>query len=161
MTDTSTSEHSMAQLMNETATIQKIDKANQTVTVKNTAGQVQEFKAGPNINLDKLKVGDQVSASYYEEVAVALKKPSQNAPSMTQKTTQRNGVAVKQTTLTARVLSVDPKQNTVMVHGPRGTSTLHVQDPDVQAQLKNIKPGDNVEVTYTQALAVSIEPKAK
>jgi Cu/Ag efflux protein CusF len=158
MSDT-TSEHTMSQLMSETATVQKIDKASQTVTLKNTAGSVTEFKAGPNVNLDRLKVGDMVSASYYEEVAVSLKKPSQGAPSMTQKTTQRNGVAVKQTTLTARVLSVDANKNTVMVQGPRGTSTLHVQDPDVQAQLKNIKAGDNVEVTYTQALAVSIEPK--
>jgi Cu/Ag efflux protein CusF len=155
------SQRSTAQLMTKTATVQKIDKANQTVTLKDPSGQITEFKTGPNVSLDRLKVGDQVSATYYEEVAVALKKPGQGqaAPSMTQKTTQRGGVAVKQTTLTARVLSVDAANNTVMVHGPRGTSTLHVQDPDVQAQLKQIKAGDNVEVTYTQALAVSIEPK--
>ena len=35
---------------------------------------------------------------------------------------------------------------------------LKVEDPDLQAQLGKIKAGDSVDVTYTQAIAVAVEP---
>jgi len=43
--------------------------------------------------------------------------------------------------------------------GPQGNSLdLMVQDPE---QLKLVKKGDHIQVVYTEAIAVSVEPKAK
>jgi hypothetical protein len=72
---------------------------------------------------------------------------------------ERGGVTAQQTTITAKVLAVDTDSNSVALRGPQGaTHIIQVQDPDLQAQLGKIKAGDSVDVTYTQAVAVSVEP---
>jgi hypothetical protein len=49
----------------------------------------------------------------------------------------------------------------VVVRGPAGaTHTLRIDDPSLRAQLAELKPGDNLEVTYTQAVAVAARPSA-
>jgi len=59
----------------------------------------------------------------------------------------------------AQVTAVDPKKSTITLKGPRGNVlTLNVQNPD---QFKVVKKGDQVEVTYTEAFALSVEPAPK
>jgi Cu/Ag efflux protein CusF len=148
-----------AQLVTGTPTIQKIDKANRKLTLKGAQGKTFELKAGPDVNLDQLHVGDRVNASYYEEIAVAINKHVEGTPKVASTTVQRGGVTAQQSTLTARIVSVDTEKNTVGVRMPDGkTHTLKVDDPDLQTQLSKIKPGDNMDITYTQAVAVSVEP---
>jgi type 1 fimbria pilin len=130
------------------------------VTLKGPQGRTFELKAGPDVNLDQLHVGDPVNASYYEEIAVAINKHVQGPPKVATTTVQRGGVTAQQATLTARIVSVDTEKNTVGVRMPDGkTHTLKVDDPNLQAQLSKIKPGDNMDITYTQAVAVTIEPR--
>ena len=58
-------------------------------------------------------------------------------------------------TAIADVTAVDPKAKTITLKGPRGNSvTLNVQNPD---QFKVVKKGDQVEVTYTEAMALTVE----
>jgi Cu/Ag efflux protein CusF len=65
----------------------------------------------------------------------------------------------RQVTAIADVIGVDPKKSTITLKGPRGNVvTLNVQNPD---QFKVVKKGDQVEVTYTEALALSVEPAPK
>jgi hypothetical protein len=151
---------SSARLVTASATIQKIDKENGLVTLKGQQGRMFEVKPGPDVDLSKLKVNDRVNATYYEEVAVAIQKGAAGGQKMTQTTTSGGGAAERQATVTARIVSVQPKSNTVTIRTPNGsTHALKVKDPALQAQLPNIKPGENLEVTYTQALAVSLEPR--
>jgi Cu/Ag efflux protein CusF len=137
--------------------VQKIDKASRMVTLKDSQGNTLDVKAGPDVNLGKLKVGDSVHTVYYQELAVGISVGK--APHVTTTTTERGGVTARQTTVTARILSVDTSKNTVTVRDPQGRMhTMKVQDPDLQARLGRVKAGDNVQVTYTQAVAVSVEP---
>jgi propanediol utilization protein len=54
---------------------------------------------------------------------------------------------------------VDPAKKTITLKGPRGNVVvLDVQNP---AQFKVVKKGDQVEVTYTEALALSLETAPK
>jgi hypothetical protein len=141
-----------------TATVQKIDKATRQVTLLGPAGRVFDAKAGPNVNLDRLHVDDPVSATYFEAVAVAIRRASAGAPKMTATTVQRAGVTASQATV--RILSVDPARNSMVIRGPLGSeSTLTVEDPALQARLQGIKPGEDFDVTYTQAVALTIEPR--
>ena len=63
----------------------------------------------------------------------------------------------RQVTVVADVVAVDPAKQTVTLKGPQQTVDLKVQNPD---QFKLVKVGDQVEATYTEALAISVEPKA-
>ncbi len=150
-----------ADIVTGSGTIQKIDKASREVTIKGDRGNTLDVVVGQSVNLDKLKVGDKVNAAYYEEVAVALQKPGET-PKMSSTTTERGGVTARQTTVTAKIVSVDTANNSVLLRGPRGMDhTVKIQDPDLQSQLKKWKAGDDVLVTYTQAVAVSVEPATK
>ena len=51
---------------------------------------------------------------------------------------------------------MDPKKGTITLKGPQGNVVeLPVQNP---AQFKVVKKGDQVEATYTQAVALAVEP---
>ncbi len=155
------SDTASAQVVTATANITKIDKDKRVVSLKGQQGNMIDVKVGPNVDLAKLKVGDKVNAAYYTEVAVALHKPGEQAqaPKMTQTVSERGGVTAQQTTITAKVLAIDTATNSVALRGPQGaTHIVQVQDPDLQAQLGKYKAGDSVDVTYTQAVAVSVEP---
>jgi hypothetical protein len=149
-----------ASLINASAKVQKIDKATRQVTLEGPEGRTFDVKAGLEVDLDRLHVGDTVTATYYDEVAAAIEKASTGAVRMTTTTVQRGGVTASQATMTARIVSVDPANNSVVIRSPLGGEhTLKVQDPGLQARLKEIKPGESFDVTYTQAVAVSIEPQ--
>jgi hypothetical protein len=151
-----------AALVTASARIAKIDKDKGLITLKGPGGKTLDVKAGPGINMDKLRVGDIVDAAYFDEVAVNIEKSSPGAPKMTTKAVERAGVAAMQSTVTSRIVAVDAAKDTVTIKGPKGAEhTLKVTDPDLQSHLKEIKPGENFDVTYTQAVAVSIEPAKK
>lgn len=55
-----------------TVTITKIDAKSRIVTLTGPEGRSYKVKAGPDIKLDKIKVGDKVLAEYSETVAIAV-----------------------------------------------------------------------------------------
>lgn len=159
MADQPPPETASVQTVTASGTIQKIDKDNRVVTIKGDMGNTVDVKVGPNVAIEKLKVGQRVNAAYYEEVALALHKPGEQAPKMTQTTTERGGITAQQTTVTAKVVAVDTAANKLVLMGPQGNKhAVEVNDPDMQAQLSKIKAGDSLQVTYTQAVAVALEP---
>jgi hypothetical protein len=58
-----------------TVTVTAIDMANRLVTFQGPGGNSYKVKAGPKIQLEKLKVGDRLLATYVEAVAINLEKP--------------------------------------------------------------------------------------
>ena len=64
-----------------TATIEAIDKANRTVTLKGPTGNREEIKAPEQMEgFNSLRVGDQVTATYYTAIAVNYASPATRAP---------------------------------------------------------------------------------
>ncbi len=57
-----------------TVTVTAIDAAGRLVSFQGPGGKVYQVKAGPTIQLEKLKVGDRLLATYVETVAVRLEK---------------------------------------------------------------------------------------
>lgn len=158
-----------------TATVVSLDAASRTVSLKTASGKVFDIVAGPEVrNFDQIKVGDVVAAEYVQALSLELKKrtagtTAPGAPTVDQgaaRTAQgdKPGVAGgRQVTALADVVAVDTKKHLVTLRGPRGNQVdLNVEDP---AQLKNIKKGDQVEVVYTEAVAVVVveapKPAAK
>jgi hypothetical protein len=58
-----------------TVTVTAIDSAKRLVSFQGPGGNVYQVKAGPKIQLEKLKVGDRLLATYVEAVAIKLEKP--------------------------------------------------------------------------------------
>jgi hypothetical protein len=55
--------------------------------------------------------------------------------------------------------AVDRGTHEVTFTGPAGmTRTVEVKDPKAQQFIGTLKKGDEVEITYTEALAVSVDP---
>ncbi len=64
-----------------------------------------------------------------------------------------------QTTIVGTVTAIDAETQMVTVRGPDGNEVdLKVEDP---AKLKNVKTGDLVKATYTEAVAISVSTPAK
>jgi hypothetical protein len=145
-----------------------IDKATRTVTLKGPKGKVVDIVAGDEVkNFDQIKLGDHVVARYMESLTLELKKTKAGSGdvvvsegAMRAAPGERPAVAgAREVTALAEVTAVDPKKSTITLKGPRGNSmTLPVHNPD---QFKVVKKGDHVEVTYTEALALSVEPAPK
>ena len=65
------------------------------------------------------------------------------------------GIA-RQTTVTVKITAIDPSVPSVTFTGPKGNSrTLKVQRPE---KLVGVKVGDTVELTFTEAVAIKVEP---
>ncbi|MGH8618268.1 MAG: hypothetical protein ACREUW_11300 [Burkholderiales bacterium] len=147
-----------------------IDKATRTVTLKGPEGKIVDVVAGDEVkNFAQIKLGDFVVARYVQALTLELQKTAPKAGADT--VTVRDGAAVakpgerpavagaRQVTAIADVTAVDPKNSTITLKGPRGNSmVLDVHNPD---QFKVVKKGDKVEVTYTEAMALSVEPAPK
>lgn len=145
-----------------------VDKATRTLTLKGPKGDVFDVVASDDVkNFAQIRLGDSVVARYVEALTLELRKTKGAAGSVTMtedavkaQPGERPAVAgERQITALAVVTAVDPKASTITLKGPRGNSvTLDVRNPE---QFKVVKKGDQVEVTYTEALALSVEPAAK
>jgi hypothetical protein len=147
----------------ESFTIEAIDRSLRIVTLKDKEGTLEEIYCGPEVTrFDALKVGDRVTFRYYESVASAIRRPG-TAPRPTESAgitrtpgDRPGGTVAAQQTATVTIQAIDPKVPSVTVKSDKGrVLSFRVQDAK---NLEGYKVGDTVEVTYTQALAVSVEP---
>ncbi|HEV7476933.1 MAG TPA: hypothetical protein VGO02_04255 [Burkholderiales bacterium] len=150
-----------------TASVEAIDTAARSVTLKGPRGNVVTLAVGPEVkNFDQVKVGDFVVVRYAEALTLELKKGgkelrqrSEREGSAAAQPGGRPGAAAgRQITVIADVTAVDRKKQIVTLRGPSRTVDLKLRDPE---QIKLVKVGDQVEATYQEAVAVSVEPAPK
>ena len=146
-----------------TATIQSIDLANRIVTVKGgPKGQTVELKADERVkNLSQLKVGDEVVVKYFASVAVRVTKPGEAKvkETMEKAKVEGPGSETRQLTVTATIQDIDKDRNNVFLKWPEGVIVgVQVKDPTI---LAGVNVGDVVVITYTEAVAISIEKKKR
>jgi hypothetical protein len=156
-----------AQTVKLVATITAIDAATRDVTLKGPQGNEVTLTAGPDVkNFAQMKVGDQVNVEYVEALTLELKKGGGLVVQRTDKSGKVGakpgetpaGAVGRQVTIVADVVAVDAAKQTITLKGPKRTVDLPIADPE---QFKRIAKGDQVEATYTQALAMVLVPVAK
>ena len=150
------------------AQVVAIDKATRTVTLKGPKGNAVDVVAGDEVrNFDQIKLGDFVVVRYAQALTLELRKTkaaggdiSVHEEGARAQPGEKPGVAgARQIHAIADVIGVDPQKSTITLKGPRGNVvTLNVQNPD---QFKVVKKGDQVDVTYTEAVALSVESAPK
>jgi Cu/Ag efflux protein CusF len=153
-----------AGVVTQTATVEAIDAATRTVTLKTPDGRSTQVVAGPEVrNFAQIAVGDRVITRVVEAVSLELKKgggalrtrTEQDMADRTKAGDKPGAMVGRKVTVVADVLAVNERAQTVTLRGPEQTVDLRVPDPK---QLKLVKVGDQVEATFTQAVAVSVEP---
>ena len=156
-----------AQTVKLTATITAIDAATRAITLKGSQGKEITVTAGPEVkNFAQMKVGDQVDAEYVEALTLELKKGGGKAVARTEQTgaaaakpgERPAALGGRQVTIVADVIDVNAATQTVTLRGPQRTVELKVRDPE---QFKLVAKGDQVEATYTEAIALAVSPAAK
>jgi hypothetical protein len=157
----------MVRALKVSAQVVAIDKATRTLTLKGPDGNPVDVVAGEEVqNFPQIKVGDYVVVQLMQSLALELKKTKGGEPLAAReagavaKPGERPAAAAgREITAIAKVTAVDPKAKTISLKGPRGNVVkLNVENPD---QFKVVKVGDEVEVTYTEAAAISVEPGKK
>jgi Cu/Ag efflux protein CusF len=154
------------------ATVQKTDPKKREMTVKDEQGNSFIVHVPEEVTrFEAVKPGDQIKLDYYESVALSLKKssePGAQPSAIEESTTERapgalpSGVVRHKITATAEVVKVDRANNKVTIRGPNGEiDTINVSDPALQSQLGQLKKGDRIQASYTEAMAVTVTPKAK
>lgn len=156
-----------AETVKASVVVTAIDKAARKLTLKDASGKVFDLTAGDEVkNFAQIKVGDEVVVEYVRALSMELKKSSgvrerrDSADAAVAKPGEKPAAAVgRRVTGVADVIDVDPKKSTITLKGAKGNVVeLAVKNPD---HFKVVKKGDQVEVTYTEALALSVEPAKK
>jgi len=144
----------------ETFTITAINKAERIVTLTDSHGMYEDVVCGPEVQrFDALKVGDKVTFTYHESLVTAISKPGTSKPSQAAATTRTagapGGTVAHQMTATVTIQAIDPAVPSVTVKNADG-HVMSFQIAD-KKNLEGYKAGDKVDITYTQALAISVK----
>lgn len=153
----------MGDTVKTTATIEQIDLTNRIITFKNEDGTEDKVWASADFKrFDELKVGDKVSMTYYQSKVYRIRKPgdppldikSGSAVTGTSGTLP-GGTLATQSVTTVTVDAVDPDAGSITVTTSDGRTIMRkVED---KANLAGVKPGDKIDIVFTQALLANIE----
>lgn len=147
--------------------IKSIDKKNRSAVIVGANGHEVVATLGDDAkNFSKVRVGDLVTLTYVQAIALELRKVANNGirervetqASATSKPGENPAAGVaKSLRVVGNVIAVNQKAQTVTVRGVKRTLELVVNDP---AQLKEIKVGDQIEGLFVEAVALEVTPAA-
>ena len=153
--------------VSKTATITAIDHTNRIVTLKDDKGNVEEFNCGPEVKrFDELKVGDTATFSYHAAVVYQIAKPGASSTAAPESVSavrgqgpKPSGAYTRQRQVTVTVEAVDPAVPSITVRAPNG-NTVSAQVKD-KKHLEGVKVGDKIDITYTEAMMITVEAPKK
>ena len=157
-------EVAMAEKVSLKGKVVSIDAATKTVVVEGERGQqiaIVAPKESPNF--DQIKVGDPVTAVYVESIAVAIAPVADAKPGVSEtvdvstapKGSTPSATITEQIELRAVVKAVDPETRQVTLDVPGGGERILKAGNDID--IAKVKVGEQVSVTLTRALAISID----
>ena len=148
--------------MTASATVEAIERTTRMITLKKQNGEYTDVTVPADVKrFDTLKVGDKITATYYENIVLRLKQPGEKAQD-TESTSvtpsagaKPGGTGANQRTITATITQIDPKIPSITFSGPNGWKySSRVEDKEA---LKKVKVGDRLDITWTMAVLISAE----
>jgi Cu/Ag efflux protein CusF len=149
------------------ATVTKIDVATRTLTLKTDSVEEIPLEASAAVrNLPQVKVGDRVTVTYFEAIGATMRKPGDSTDATvdlgagrTEAGQRPGGVVATVQTLPVTIVSVDTKASTVKFYAAdKQVRTITVKRPESKAYIARLKVGDEVIVTYSEAVAIEVKP---
>jgi Cu/Ag efflux protein CusF len=150
--------------MTVSATVEAIDKTDRVVTLKTSDGRSVTMDVGESVKrFDALKVGDKVKGTYYENVVLVIEQPGMppvtfddNLALTPGPGNKPGGTLARQVKAAGTIEEVQRDTGSVTVRGDRGrVMSFRVRDDKLLGRLKK---GDRIDVTYTAALLINVEP---
>ncbi len=148
------------------ATVEAIDYDTREMVLKSPTGNITSVRAGPEVKrLNEIAVGDTIRTDYFISVASELRAPTEEEKANPLEVTEGAGRAEadqapaggvgRQVRVVATVEHLDREAMTATLRGPYGRAmTVRVRDPE---RMERASVGDTVVLTYTEALAISVE----
>ncbi|MEW6444051.1 MAG: hypothetical protein AB1640_24160 [bacterium] len=149
-----------------TATVEAIDLDKRELTLKGPLGNVFTLIADEKVKrLDEIKTGDTVKADYYVSYAAELREPTLEEAKHPMEVVETAGKsspdrapgagAMRWIKAVTTIEGLDRPTSTITVKGPLGRYvTARVADP---SKLPQMRIGETIVVTYTEAMAISVE----
>jgi hypothetical protein len=146
-------------------TVEAIDVPNRLVTVRDASGQsFTVYVDKSNKAFPQAAAGDQVRVRYTESFALLLVKKGESGHGLqiTEETSRPQpgkpaGEATTEVKATVKIESVDRDGSAVTFTGPRGRRSVQILDPSLRDYVMKLRAGDSVDVTYKEAVAISLE----
>jgi len=146
------------------ATVEAVDLEARKITLKGPQGNTITCDVDERVqNLPQVKPGDMVTLTYHEAAAIQVVKKAEHeeddvvidrAPAGE----KPGGKITRQVSRTAEIVSLDKARGTVTLRGTDDAmTTVHVRKPE---RLAGLKVGDLLRITYSEAVAVSVQPAA-
>ncbi len=155
------------------AKVVSVDQQNRVVVLAGAEGHNVSFKLTDQAkDLTHLKAGDTIQATIVRSRIVKLDTDlDKAAPAITSLYEESNATknnpnpnvnAVHQVNLTLKITHIDVKKHEITFEGPAGRQkVVSVEDPAIQARLKDLKVNQSVVVTYTDLLDIRADHTKK
>jgi hypothetical protein len=159
-----------AQISNEivaTAKVTAIEASTRTITLGREDGRQFRIQAGEDVrNFDQIAVGDTLRVKYQETLVATLLAPDESgakpgvalAAVRAEPGAKPAGGVGLAASVCATIHSIDREAEVVYFSLPSGERfARHVVTKEGREFVKGLRPGDNVQLDYTEVLALSIE----
>ena len=145
-----------------------VDQSTREVVLRGPEGNLVTVTAGPEVrNLAQVRRGDRVHVTYGAALAVEMAPPGGGGPPAEVATGMARaepgarpaGAVGQRVRARVRIQEVDPVTGRVAFVGPQGVRRVVTpQNPAMADFARRLRPGDEVDMTYAEAVAVRVEP---
>jgi hypothetical protein len=141
------------------ATVVSVDMTTRDVVLSTPDGRQTTVVAGPNVtNLGRLNPGDRLTITINDAIAVQMATPGSPPVGTGASATAVNGRSIN-AAARVTIVSAATDGTTVTFTGANGvTHTIDVLDPGMQAFVRRLKAGDQVDVAYGAEIVVRLDP---
>ena len=150
------------------AVVESVNQSTREVVLRGPEGNRVTVTAGPEVrNLAQVRRGDRVVVTYGAALAVEMAPPGGGGPPAEVATGMARaepgerpaGAVGQRVRARVRIQEVDPVTGRVAFVGPQGVRRVVTpQDPAMADFARRLRPGDEVDMTYAEAVAVRVEP---
>lgn len=132
------------------------------------SGALLSMIVGPQVQrLDQIRPGDRVTVTYYQALAAQVvnvfspqSQPFEGVNVDRRETAERPGAQVTRVRRGRVVITaVDPSGGSMSFVGPNNVvRTVSPKNEEVRSFIRKLKVGDQVDISYEEALAIAVEP---
>ena len=142
------------------ATVVAVNPKTRMVTLKGQDGKPFDVKAGDAVShLEQVKPGDVVSVTYTESLAFQVAPKGENPQGVAESAKRIEGgrEVGRQVTTSFTINSYEHDTHILWGTTAKGeTKKVVVEDPDAQQRLEKLSPGNVVQVTYSESVAIRL-----
>lgn len=148
------------------ATVVAVDADARTLVLRGPEGNEMGLKVGTNVrNLSQVRVGDILRVSYYTGFLFSIAEPGSAGTDAAviagrEELGERPGAVVGTTIReTVEILSIASDGTSVSFRGSDGViQSIDVPRKEGQAFARKLQQGDLVDIQYTEAVAINVQP---